>query len=475
MGTAGVMSGRLLLWVAAHRFTRAGMGMGMGENNRYMWSSGKVVWLLTVILGGGYASAQTEVRNQELWSFEGSTGDVVSVEVVSADFDPTVELLAPTGDSIGFNDDGGSGLNAALVAVLPVTGGYLVRAGSFDEDARGSYEVVMRLIDVRPLTADMTSNGMLSGRVSEAGGFWSFDGTAGQVFSVEASSEEFDTLVALLSPTGEGLGSNDDAGDLGTDSRLVAVVPEAGRYLIRVTSYRDGGSGEYSLSFRVVENPPMLAQGVAGGTASERGDFLSFEGVAGQIVRVQASSDNFDPVIEVVSPGGDRLGIDDDGGGGLDAALVTVLPTTGRYRARVTASSEERARGTYEVAVQPMDVQPLVANASGIAMLGEGGLEAQILWSFEGMAGQTVAVNASSDDFDTVVKLLVARTGEVVAVNDDGDIDTNSELTAILHETGRYLVQVTSFDGVGGAYEVRVDTVDAGELVPGVAARGSLN
>ena len=97
-----------------------------------------------------------------------------------------------------------------------------------------------------------------------------------------------------------------------------------------------------------------------------------------------------------------------------------------------------------------------------------------MLWSFEGVAGQMVGVKASSEDFDTVIKLL-SPTAEVLAVNDDGDIDTNSELTAILPETGRYLVQVTSFDGGSGGYEVVVNSVDAPVLVPGVTSRGGLN
>ena len=46
----------------------------------------------------------------------------------------------------------------------------------------------------------------------------------------------------------------------------------------------------------------------------------TFEGVAGQAVVVEASSDDFDTTLRLVSPSGDQVAYDDDGGDGLNSS-----------------------------------------------------------------------------------------------------------------------------------------------------------
>lgn len=66
-----------------------------------------------------------------------------------------------------------------------------------------------------------------------------------------------------------------------------------------------------------------------------------------------------------------------------------------------------------------------------------------------GLGNQNVQINLNSSEFDTYLSLIDASTGNILAVNDDSDNDTNSQLN-FTTQTGReYLIQVTSY----GAFE----------------------
>jgi hypothetical protein len=72
-------------------------------------------------------------------------------------------------------------------------------------------------------------------------------------------------------------------------------------------------------------------------------------------------------------------------------------------------------------------------------------------------AGEQVAIDLSSESFDTVVTLLAAD-GSTVGENDDGpDGTTNSLLFTRITETGRYTIRVRAFgETSGGAFRLKV-------------------
>jgi len=70
---------------------------------------------------------------------------------------------------------------------------------------------------------------------------------AGDQITVDAISEEFDTLVMLMDSNGVTVSENDDGPDGSTNSLLFARISEAGKYTIRVRSYAGEGSGPFSI------------------------------------------------------------------------------------------------------------------------------------------------------------------------------------------------------------------------------------
>ncbi|MBF2064123.1 MAG: PPC domain-containing protein [Calothrix sp. C42_A2020_038] len=71
--------------------------------------------------------------------------------------------------------------------------------------------------------------------------------------------------------------------------------------------------------------------------------------------------------------------------------------------------------------------------------------------------GENLAIDLSSDSFDSIITLL-GPSGTTVAENDDGpDGSSNSLLFTRINETGTYIVRVRSFGETGvGAFKLKV-------------------
>lgn len=86
---------------------------------------------------------------------------------------------------------------------------------------------------------------------------------------------------------------------------------------------------------------------------------------------------------------------------------------------------------------------------------GQGGFARDYVISLN--AGDQVAVDLSSESFDTVVSLM-AEDGSTVGENDDGpDGTTNSLLFTRITETGQYIIRVRAFgETSGGSFKLKV-------------------
>jgi CHAT domain-containing protein/Tfp pilus assembly protein PilF len=76
-----------------------------------------------------------------------------------------------------------------------------------------------------------------------------FEGTAGEVLTIQLTSEDFDALLILVSPDGAKIAEDDD-GAGGTNSQIVITVPSTGTYTLIATSVGAGETGQYQLEWR---------------------------------------------------------------------------------------------------------------------------------------------------------------------------------------------------------------------------------
>lgn len=167
--------------------------------------------------------------------------------------DPVLELLAPDGRRLAYNDDAGdAGADAAtdaLIArvVLPEAGLYTLRVNTFNGVTRGEVEVTLtRVAPVEALAQDdgdiTTIQVML-----RAGAVYRhrFAGRAGQVYTFTARALDglSDPMLALLDASGSRLAANDDhaGGDLKLnifDARIADFAPPSdGGYTLELREF----------------------------------------------------------------------------------------------------------------------------------------------------------------------------------------------------------------------------------------------
>ncbi|MEL6553574.1 MAG: PPC domain-containing protein [Cyanobacteria bacterium J06621_11] len=70
---------------------------------------------------------------------------------------------------------------------------------------------------------------------------------AGDQITIDAISDDFDTLVTLMDANGITVSENDDGPDGSTNSLLFARISEGGKYTIRVRSYAGEGAGPFTV------------------------------------------------------------------------------------------------------------------------------------------------------------------------------------------------------------------------------------
>jgi hypothetical protein len=204
----------------------------------------------------------------DTYDFTGSPGQRLHIELVSSDFDTYVILVPPNGDQQE-NDDDDSTSRSVIDAQLDSYGSYRVIVTSYEVGETGDYVLT---IEPRTASAPARSAGAViaaeiaigakvdgelgagdevlgEGEYSDA---FEFVGDAGTAVRVRLESQDFDTYVALLTPT-DGVIQNDDF-DGRTDTSVVGLVlPESGTYRIVVTSYDPGESGRYTLALSEID------------------------------------------------------------------------------------------------------------------------------------------------------------------------------------------------------------------------------
>ena len=308
---------------------------------------------------------------------------------------------------------------------------------------------------------------------------------AGQRLEAELISDDFD---AYLEVYAEGdlrlsLASDDDsAGEL--NARVRFTAPEAGVYIVRARPFSGLETGDYQLSLK--ERPAARlprasritigrdASGRLGANSAEdddgnRYDAYAFRASAGERVKIDLESDDFDAFLRVgriVNGVFVQMAENDDGGSSLNARLVFTAPQAGEYLIRAT-SYNSSAQGAYRLALEQGPPAPTAAPAAvGDETRGrltpdsarsDSGAPMD-LYRFSGRAGQRVAITMEADGFDTFLELFDANHNSL-ASDDDSAGDLNARLTYTLSEDGEYLIEARAFSSGEGPYTLKIEEI----------------
>ena len=75
------------------------------------------------------------------YTFEGKAGQQIEIDMTSSEIDPYLILLAPDGQDLAHDDDGGGGSNARVTTALPADGTYTVLANTYRAGETGHYNL----------------------------------------------------------------------------------------------------------------------------------------------------------------------------------------------------------------------------------------------------------------------------------------------------------------------------------------------
>jgi len=202
-------------------------------------------------------------------------------------------------------------------------------------------------------------------------------------------------------------------------------------------------------------------------------DSYSFNGIAGQEVAIALNSGVFDTFLYLLAPDDSAIAIDDDGNGGTNSRIPATsgsitLPFNGTYTILVS-SFEPSVTGGYLISLG-INANTCTQTALSIGQVSNGALSVTDcpllngaygdVYTFNGLAGQQIAVAMSSADFDTLLYVL-APNNTLLAVGDDANF-FDSRIPGgggylTLPASGSYTILASAFSaGVTGDYQLLV-------------------
>ncbi|MFN6980970.1 MAG: PPC domain-containing protein [Brevundimonas sp.] len=316
-----------------------------------------------------------------------------------------------------------------------------------------------------------------------------FEARAGQRLEAVLRSDAFDAYLAVYAEGGdEPLAEDDDGLGEDTDARLRFTPETSGTYVLRARTLAGLEGGDYSLSLGERPAPPRAPRPVGVRIGDERAgeltdrdpeqedgghyDAYSFRASTGQRVIVTLESEAFDPLVRVGRMNGPdfvELAQNDDGpDDGLNSRLVFSAPTAGDYVIRATALRDGEGAYTLGLAEAPPapPAKPIAigdsldASLNDETGLNDDGQRAEF-YRFTAEAGQRVAIEMSSKDFDTYLTLRKASDNSVLDQDDDGaGSGTDSRIVQTLETAGDYVIEARALSDDGeGRFTLKISEV----------------
>jgi hypothetical protein len=330
----------------------------------------------------------------KLFTFVGTAGQTVQIDLLSTDFDAYLYLKDQNGQTLAHDDDGGGGHNARIIQSLPYTGTYQIYANTVSRGETGTFTLQLRAPDIQqmaqqpagmaqqiPIGTSVSGQLMASDPTLSDGSHYklfTFMGTAGQTVQIDLMSSAFDAYLYLRNQNGQPIAHDDDGGG-GLNARITQQLPYTGMYQIVANTLQSGQFGTFTLQLQssqmsmqpvVTSMPSINSLGtigqiglnqqvqntlVAGGVAwnNKPIQLYGFQCSAGQNAQIDVLS-SWDNYLIVFDPAGAEAAHDDDSGEGLNARLRFTCPTTGLYKLGVTTGLASTTPGAYTLQVQAM-------------------------------------------------------------------------------------------------------------------------
>ncbi|GBF82568.1 hypothetical protein [Aphanothece sacrum] len=432
----------------------------------------------------------------EYWIREISDNQQITLNLESIGFDARVQLVnLNNGAIIGeYQDNTINGQSIGQLTFNTQQGiDYMVRVTSIsDSNMTGDYTLTTTLgnlvlgVDDQKITGTLSNtdpdNNLRSGTFYDDYYLSNLTPFTQVNLRLASPGPEFDTYLQVIdAKTGNWVLYNDDNGsdpDWGTNSALAFTTQSGIDYIVRVTSYRNGATGNYSLEVNTSSstsggfstsddiNHPILRSRLV--------DTYVLSGLtAGQDVNLNLNTNststltaqvfNRDTGETLVSSNNNSLNF--TAAQGIDYGVRLIGIDGVNYN--LTSNYGTVFEGSVIQLNQTLSSR--IVNTDAIINPFESwwrtptnsGYDGYYLSSNSLTSGQTVQINATSQDFNTVLYLFNASTGEYITFNND-DIsgNTNSGITFMAQAGVDYLMMVTPFNPRGtGNYSINVTSL----------------
>ena len=307
-------------------------------------------------------------------TFEGDSGDTVSITMTSDAFDTYLMLEGPDGDVVTEDDDGAGGLNSQILWTLEQSGEYTIWCGSFSTNSTGPFNLDVQELGDSSGAASISYGQSQQYVLQEGDGIdpsgrglakpVTFEGESGDTVTISMTSE-FDTYLILADPDGDVVTEDDDGG-FGLDSEITWTLGQSGEYTIWCGSYSTRSTGTFTLELQQIAeagtgDAGSISYGQSQQYVLQEGDGIdprgrglakpvTFLGDSGDTVTISMNSE-FDTYLILAGPDGNILTEDDDGGYGLNSEITWTLGQSGEYTIWC-GSYSTRSTGTFTLELQ---------------------------------------------------------------------------------------------------------------------------
>ena len=200
--------------------------------------------------------------DEDEWTFEGSTGDLVELRMITAPGAPSLDtylvLNGPNGERVTYNDDY-EGLHAGIDWPLGSDGQYTIVAKGYGQSV-GLYNLTVKFVSIGGASVAESDGGPITevpaGQVSSSYGdiyagydedVWEIPALTGDnLLIILDGITRLDPTLTLLDPDGQQVAYNDDF--VGRDSQITWEAQSDGVYLAIAKGYGGTSIGDYNLN-----------------------------------------------------------------------------------------------------------------------------------------------------------------------------------------------------------------------------------
>lgn len=412
----------------------------------------------TTIAAGETVTGNLSMENPtDEYVLEAEAGTVLTITLISFDFDTYLQVLDASGEVIAFDDDSAGSLDSRIgVFIVPDEGGpFTVVANSygnlfFDDPGVGAYDLSVVETEVQPIAYGETAEGSVTGDAPIQG--FRFTGEAGDIVSLTLNTDDFSLFMEL---TGNGLRNFSSGGVIGP-----VVLPEDGDYIVTVASFDPVPNATFTVSLETVV-PQEIAFGeeaIGVFDAETSAIYYTFEGSEGDVLDITLDSgESIDTFISLLDPEGFEIAFNDDGGAGFDPELRGVaLRADGAY-SLVVRPYIEGDSGAFTLTVDNQSSRSL---EDGPIIVRISDKQFASTLSFDGVAGETVTLVARPLTVNFAEpRVTVRQDGEVLATNTVGRVGSLG-ITFEVPGDGPVIVTVEDLNGNASVVEFTLVRVE---------------